>query len=63
MEIFYQHLCSKLDKERPNWRENTIIIHDNATYATSPASLRVYEKLQIPMMFLGPNSYDAVPAE
>lgn len=32
MEIYFHHLAAKLDKERPQWREDTVIILDNAPY-------------------------------
>ena len=63
MELFYHHLCAKLDKERPKWRDDTIIMHDNASYAVSEAAHRIYRDLQLPMMFTGPHSYTVSPIE
>ena len=63
MEIFYQHLCSKLDAERPNWRSNTVVLHDNAPYCISEGAINVYRNLQIPMLFSGPHSYSTAPCE
>ena len=38
MEIFFRQLTLKLDGERPNWRDNTVIILDNASYHSSTAT-------------------------
>ena len=63
MEIFFQHLVRRLDDERPQWRRNTIILIDNAPYHVGAGMMGVYEKLQIPICFTGPHSYDASPVE
>ena len=63
MEIFLRQLVLKLDKEDQNWRANTVILHDNAPYATSESTLEIMEGLRIPMLFSGPYSYDASPIE
>jgi len=48
--IFLQQLVLKLDKERPNWRRNTIITMDGASYHTSAGTYQLLEKLRIPIM-------------
>ena len=63
MEIFFHSLVRVLDKERPGWREDTVIMLDNARYHTAVATLRVFRDLRIPVMFTGPHSYDACPCE
>lgn len=63
MEIFFQQLALKLDKERPNWRKDTVILIDNAPYHTCKATLKVLEGLKLPVLFTGPHSYDAAPCE
>ena len=63
MDIYFHHLAAKLDKERRDWRENTVIILDNASYHSSQTTLNTMEKLNLPILYTGPNSYDAVPAE
>ena len=35
MEVFFHHLAAKLDKERPKWRANTVLLMDNAKYHNS----------------------------
>jgi hypothetical protein len=32
MELFFRSLAAKLDKERPNWRRDTVIVVDGAKY-------------------------------
>ena len=63
MDAFFRHLVAKLDKERKNWRKDTILIIDNAPYHTSSETLATLESLNIPVMFTGPHSYDACPCE
>lgn len=63
MECFFRQLVLKLDKDRIGWRDNTIIIMDNASYHKSTNAIKLYESLRIPLMFTGPHSYDAAPAE
>ena len=63
MEIFFKDLVRKLDKERKDWRTDTIIFMDNAKYHTSPATVKVLKELNIPICFTGPHSYDASPCE
>ena len=63
MECFFRQLVLKLSKERPDWREVTIILLDNASYHKSSHALKLYEHLRMPVMFSGPHSYDIAPCE
>ena len=63
MEIFFHKLVKVLDRERTNWRTDTVVLLDNAPYHTAPATLKVFQDLNIPVMFTGPHSYDAAPCE
>ena len=63
MECFFRQLVQKLDKDHIGWRENTILLLDNASYHKGTNILKLYESLRIPIMFTGPHSYDAVPCE
>ncbi len=63
MELFFHSLVRTLDSERPNWRRDTVIVMDNAPYHTSNAALKLFEKLQLPILFTGPHSYAACPCE
>jgi uncharacterized protein (UPF0216 family) len=63
MEIFFQSLVRRLDSERPLWRKDTVILLDNASYHVSSTSIKMFKRLQIPIIWTGPHSYDAAPAE
>jgi transposase InsO family protein len=57
--LFLIHLAAKLDIDRPDWRSDTIILIDNASYNTSSYTTKCIRKLGIPVMFSAPYSYDA----
>ena len=63
MEQFFRQLVLKLDKDRLHWRNDTIILLDNATYHNSAQMMQLLECLRIPIIFSGPHSYDAAPCE
>ena len=63
MELYLHQLVKTLDEERPGWRQNTLLMWDNAPYHSSPATLAILEKLKVPVHFTGPHSYDASPCE
>ena len=63
IEIYLHALVKKLDTERPSWREDTVIMWDNAPYHTSASTLKVLKDLRIPVIYTGPYSYDASPCE
>jgi len=63
MEIYFHHLAATLDRERPYWREDSVILLDNAVYHNSASTLRLLQGLRIPVMFLGPHSYNIAPCE
>ena len=49
--------------EDPDWRSNTVLILDGAPYHQAEASKALLEGLQIPVMMLGPYSYEASVCE
>ena len=63
MDIFFRYLDQRLEKERKKWKNNTIIILDNAPYHNSSYTLKTFESLKLPIMFTGPHSYDGSPCE
>ena len=63
MALFFRRLTLKLDKERPQWRKDTVILLDNAAYHKAPAIQKVFEAQKIPIVFSGAHSYDAAPCE
>ena len=63
IKMFLNHLCSRLDVERPGWREDSVVLLDGARYHTCPEVRSHMEILEIPAMFTGPYSYAASPVE
>ena len=61
MDLFFRQLAKKHDKERKEWRYDTMILMDNAPYHTCAATMKLLEELDIPVIFTGPHSYDAAP--
>ena len=55
MSLFWKSLVKKLDKQRPNWRRNTIWTLDGAAYHSGEASLKLLRQLRIPVMMTGPH--------
>ena len=53
----------KLDQENQNWRDNTVILLDNAPYHVSDGTVNLFAGLDIPVIYTGPYSYDAAPIE
>ena len=63
MALFVQELVHLLDKEDQNWRRAAIWIWDGASYHQSEETLKLLEYFKVPIMFLGPHSYNAAPCE
>ena len=63
MQIYFIALVKKLDKIRPRWRENTVLLLDGASYHASKETVEVLERLKIPVMYLAPHSYNVAPCE
>ena len=63
MELYFRALVDQLDKERVNWRRDTVIFVDGAKYHQSKDFLQIAAELRLPYMLLGPHSYDAAPCE
>ena len=47
MSLFWRSLASKLDKERPDWRKNTLWTLDGAAYHSGEEALNVLKQLKI----------------
>lgn len=60
---FILQLTKILEAENKNWREETRIMLDNAKYHKSRVNMRRYNKLEIPVFFLGPYSFDVAAIE
>ena len=52
--LFLIKLCEHLDSEDPQWRENIVLLLDNAPYHRSKVVMEKLEKLKLPILFLGP---------
>ena len=63
MELFYGSFIKMMDKKKPGWRKDTVIMMDNAPYHTSSTMMAFYEEHQLPILFTGPHSYAALPVE
>ena len=63
MEIYFRQLVLTLDRERPGWRKDTIVLLDNARYHTSKSTMQLLKSLEVPVLFTGPHSYAAAPCE
>ena len=63
MELFFRDLVRRLEQDRISWRDDTLIVLDNAPYHTSTQTINVFKKLNLPICFTGPHSYDAAPCE
>ena len=62
-QLFLSHLSSQLDRDRPDWRHNTVVLMDGATYNTAPETQSHMQRLGMPFIFTAPYSYDASPCE
>jgi hypothetical protein len=56
-------LMLRISTQYPNWRENTVIMLDNAPYHRSLNNMRRYQTLKVPIMFLGPYHFKLAPIE
>jgi hypothetical protein len=63
MELFFTNLMKLMEMKNENWRDNTIIMLDNAPYHTSNAMMEFYQDNRLPIIFTGPHSYSASPIE
>ena len=63
MNLFLTELIKTLDYEDKYWRQNTVIMWDNAGYHESGEVLTLLEQQRAPVLFLGPYSYHMAPAE
>ena len=61
--MYLRLLCALLDKDRPGWRDNTVMLLDNASWHTGERAVDAIRQLEIPVMFLPPYAYDVAPIE
>jgi transposase len=60
---FMVKLIEHLDFLDNNWRNNSIIMLDNARYHKSKLMINLFTRMKIPVMFLGPYHYKMAPVE
>ena len=63
MVAFFSSLAKQLDAEEANWRDNTVILLDNAAYHKSLETRAAIKKLGIKTIYSGPYSYISAPIE
>ena len=63
MALYIRELVKVLDRKNRSWRDDTIILHDGAKYASSPSTEAVLQELHVPFMLLAPYSYNVAPCE
>ena len=61
--LFMRYLVERLDRETPGWQEDSIILMDNASYHVSKLAREYFRKMQIPVMYTDPYSYNSSPIE
>ena len=61
--LFLLSLTKSLDRETPDWRQNSIFLWDNASYHRSNETKAIIQKLGLKFIFSGPYSYSASPIE
>ena len=65
-EVFMMYLTwltRSLDAGDINWRTNSILLLDGATYHMTPETRAHLIQLRVPVMFSGPYSYRIAPCE
>jgi transposase len=60
---FLLKLVNHLDSFKPDWRTTTVLMFDNAPYHRSGSVFKFFETLKLPIMFLGPYSFNLAPVE
>ena len=60
---FILRLVAIFDCEDPDWRENSIVVLDNASYHHGDETLEALAILRVPTMLAGPYGYDGSPCE
>ena len=52
--FFLSKLCDHLDSADAHWRDNTVLVLDNANYHRGATTIDMMKALRIPVLFLGP---------
>ena len=52
-----------LDEDTPGWEDDSIILIDNASYHRGDEIRRQFRKMQLPIMYSAPYSFNTAPIE
>ena len=63
MLVFLTYLVELLDQESSSWRDDTVLLFDCAKYHVGLDIKNYMRKLELPVIYSGPYSYDAAPVE
>ena len=63
MLMFLSRLATILTAERKDWRDDTVILLDGASYHKSDGVREHFKKLGIKVVLSSPYSYSAAPCE
>ena len=61
--LFFLSLLERLDRDTPNWREDTIVLLDGARYHTSAETRAHFEQMRLQVIYTAPYCYDSSPIE
>ncbi len=61
--LFMHYLVQKLDEDTPGWEDDSIILIDNACYHRGDEIRRQFRKMQLPIMYSAPYSFNTAPIE
>ena len=60
---YLEKLVAVLNKERPGWKEDTVLLVDGAKYHKSGITRQVFQRIGCQVCFTGPYSYETAPIE
>ena len=61
--LYIKELVRLLDRERPDWRKNTVMTVDGASYHKTKESFAMFNALNVPLSVLSPSSYNVAACE
>ena len=61
--IFLERLAGRLNLQRPGWRQDTILLLDNASYHTSECARDTLARLKFPVCYSAAYSFETAPVE
>ena len=63
MGMFLRYLLRKYDIDMPGWRQDTVVLLDNAAWHKSEGISDILQELQAPVIFSAQYSYSTAPIE